>query len=167
MPSKRFGLPRVSRRVGIGLVAAAAIGGGIAYGVAPSGAAPDPTPTATISFTNDGPSPASLEVPSGTEVIFANDVDPNAGSALGTVSGTIKSVSITINGVTQKEFTLAPGQRANVGPYFAGSAPVVLSYRSTYDSTLVAGLVPGPQTGKPGTLTIDAAPPVQSNGADH
>jgi hypothetical protein len=163
---KRFRVPRVSGRIAIGAVSAIAIGGAIAYGVAPSSAdpGPQPVPTQTISFTADGPTPSSLDVPSGTEIIFANDVDPSANSpVVGQVSGAVKSVTVTITGVSQHDFTLQPGERANVGPYFAGATPLVLHYRSTYNSTLVAGLVPGPQGVEPGTLTID--PPAGSSGS--
>lgn len=163
---KRFRIPRVSGRIAIGVVATIAVGGAIAYGVAPSSADPGPqqTPTRTVSFTADGPSPSSLEVPSGTNVVFANDVDPSANSpVIGQVSGAIKSVTVTITGATQQSFTLQPGERANVGPYFAGATPLVLHYRSTYNSTLVAGLVPGPQGVEPGTLTID--PPAGNSGS--
>lgn len=163
---KRFRVPRVSGRIAIGVITTIAVGGAIAYGVAPSSAdtGSRPIPTKTISFTADGPSPSTLEIPSGTEVIFANDVDPAASQpVIGRVSGAIRSVTITITGATQRAFTLQPGERANVGPYFAGATPLVLHYRSTYNSTLVAGLVPGPQGVEPGTLTID--PPADSSGS--
>lgn len=154
-----FHVPRVSRRTAVGVVAVAAVGAGVAWGVAPSGAAPQPTSNPTISFSGNGATPSSLVVKYGAKVVFKNDVDPNANTPiLGTVTGAIKSVSITVTGVTQKPFTLAPGQTATVGPYFSGSSPVVLHYTAGYASKMVAGLLPGPSANQHGTLTISASP---------
>jgi hypothetical protein len=155
-----FHVPRVSRRTGIGAVAVAAIGAGVAWGVAPSSAAPQPASTTpTISFTGSGATPSSIVVRYGAKVVFENDVDPSASTpVLGTVSGVIKSVTVTVKGVTQKPFTLAPGQKVTVGPYFSGNQPVVLRYSAGYSSKMVAGLLPGPSSTQNGTLTIAASP---------
>jgi len=162
MPSMGIRVPRVSRRTALGVVAVAAVGAGVAWGVAPSSAAPHPAAAAAtpkISFTGSGATPSSMSIRYGQKVVFENDVDPNANvPVLGTVTGALKSVTITVSGATQKPFTLAPGQKATVGPYFSGNQPVVIHYTSNYDSTMVAGLLPGPKATKAGTLTVAASP---------
>jgi hypothetical protein len=159
MPSMGIRVPRVSRRTALGVVAVAAVGAGVAWGVAPSSAAPQPAATPKISFTGNGATPSSLSIRYGQKVVFENDVDPSANvPVLGTVTGALKSVTITVSGATQKPFTLAPGQQATVGPYFSGNQPVVVHYTSNYNSTMVAGLLPGPKATKAGTLTVAASP---------
>ncbi|HEX3813288.1 MAG TPA: hypothetical protein VHX59_10640 [Mycobacteriales bacterium] len=91
--------------------------------------------------------------------MFENDVDPAAATPiLGTVTGAVKTVTVTVSGVTQKPFSLAPGQKVTVGPYFSGDKPVVLHYTSAYNSKMVAGLLPGPSSTERGTLTVAKSP---------
>ncbi len=162
MPSMGIRVPRLSRRTALGVVAVAAVGAGVAWGVAPSGAAPQPaaaSATPKIAFTGSGATPSSLSIRYGQKVVFENDIDPTAKTpVLGTVTGALNTVTVTVSGATQKPFTLAPGQKATVGPYFSGNQKVVIRYRSNYDSKLVAGLVPGPSATKSGTLTVAASP---------
>jgi len=115
--------------------------------------------TATVSFTGDGASPSTTTLQYGGRVVFSNDVDPNQNvPVLGTVSGAVKTVTVTVAGATQAPFTLAPGQTATVGPYLSAATPLVIHFRATYKSTMVAGLVPGSSAAKSGTITVLPSP---------
>lgn len=131
----------------LGLTAAFALGGvARAEGV-----------THTVTFTGDGPSPASLSIHDGDRIEFRNDVDPTTGvPVLGPAAGALSSVSVTVSGATTGSFTLDRGRTAVVGPYHSGSKDLIAHYDSTYSSQLVLGTLPGPTEQTSGTVTVAA-----------
>jgi hypothetical protein len=111
--------------------------------------------THTITFTGDGPSPATVRIQDGDRVEFRNDVDPSAGvPLLGPAAGALSSVSVTVSGATSGSFTLERGKTAVVGPYHSGTRDLVADYDSTYSSRLVLGALPGPSKQTTGSVTV-------------
>lgn len=71
--------------------------GATAFLVAGPASATDPT--VQVTFTAKGVDQQNLTIKPGTDVVFANDVDPSQGvPILGTVTGLVRSVSITVTG---------------------------------------------------------------------
>lgn len=146
----------VRRRLGIGVAAAAIVGGVVAWQAAPSSATPS---THTITFTNSGVSPTSVTIRSGDSLQFKNNVDPTASiPVLGTATGALRSVTVTVSGAAQQRFTVQRGQQIKVGPYWAGNTQLVIKYSATYNTTLVAGLLAGPSSTSSGSITVQRSP---------
>ncbi|HEX5495540.1 MAG TPA: hypothetical protein VFX70_13305 [Mycobacteriales bacterium] len=108
--------------------------------------------TVTVSFTADGPSPASVTIEPGDQVVYRNTVDPNAGSVLGVVTGAVKSVAVTVEDAAQSPFSLDPGQSRAL----TYSNAVRAVYTATYHPTMVLGLLPARDATTTGTVLVRA-----------
>lgn len=134
--------------------------GATAFLVAGPASATDPT--AHVTFTAKGVVQQDLTIKPGTDVVFANDVDPSQGvPILGTVTGLVRSVSITVTGATQKPFELQRNQEATVPAYTSGSKPFVIHYSATYQATDLLLNDPNTKT-VTGTITVAASPPTST-----
>lgn len=147
---------KVRRRLGIGVAAAAIVGGVVAWQAVPSSATPT---THTITFTNSGVSPSSVTIKSGDSLLFKNSVDPTASvPVLGTATGALRTVTVTVSGASQQRFTVQRGDQVKVGPYWAGDTALVIRYSATYRTTMVAGLLAGPSSTTNGSITVQRSP---------
>ncbi|HEY9476003.1 MAG TPA: hypothetical protein VIS06_19405, partial [Mycobacteriales bacterium] len=153
--TKRTGNGKVARRV-VPLIVGAAVA--VTSAVLMSGGSASATQQVMVSFTSDGPSPASVTLRPGDQVTFRNDVDPDSQTLLGGVTGALSSVTIDVANASNPGFTLTPGQSRTL----TYSQPVRATYTATYRPTTLL-LIPGKAVDTTGTLLVQdstvSAPP--------
>lgn len=155
------GVPRAARRIGAVAAAAAAIGIGVVGLTSHSAGAAS---TAVVHFTANGievgdhEGQTSVAIAPGSDVVFSNDIDPSQKVAvLGTVTGLLKSVTVTVTGATQQQFTVGRNQERVVSGYSSGSKPFVVDFSATYQAQTLLG--PGSKSAPMnGTITVAATP---------
>ncbi|HEY9389030.1 MAG TPA: hypothetical protein VIR27_04560, partial [Mycobacteriales bacterium] len=156
--TKRTPNGRLARRI-VPLIVGAAVAATSALLL--SGSPASATDQVTVSFTSDGPSPASVTIQPGDQVTFRNDVDPDGQTLLGVVTGAVKSVTIDVANASNPGFSLTPGQSRTL----TYSSPVHTTYTATYRTTTLL-LLPGRAMDTTGTLLVgepEAAPAAPAN----
>ncbi|HVX43005.1 MAG TPA: hypothetical protein VHC49_03945 [Mycobacteriales bacterium] len=148
---------RLRRALPFGVIAALILAVAVIWHPGSSGAAATySNVTHQVSFTGDGPSPATIRIADGDSIDFSNDVDPSARvPVIGLVTGVLADVSVTISGATVGDFTLDRAQSGTAGPYHTGGTERTVPYTVTYTSRYVVGLLPGPSRTLHGTIVIE------------
>ncbi len=122
--------------------------------------------TAVVHFTANGiqigdhKGQTSVTIAPGSDVVFSNDIDPSQSvPVIGALSGTLRSVTVTVTGATQQQFTVERNQERVVPGYSSGSKPFVVNFSATYQGHALLGLATDPQSETfHGQITVAATP---------
>lgn len=159
--TKRTGYSKTTRRI-VPLLAGAAVAV-TSVVLLYEGSATASAKTVTVSFTADGPSPASVTLNPGDTVIYRNDVNPNDQALLGAVGGAIRTVNVEVTGAAQTPFVLSAGKTRAL----TYQSPVAATYNANLEPTMLLGIVPGQTVTTTGKIMVkdaasDTPPPTAS-----